>query len=85
PKIVWPPAFVVVRAYLDQLVRDEGLDASRTTAIGAELDKAEKESGSARRKALTTLAAAVDKDVSGAKDQGRVKEMAGAIKALAKV
>ena len=33
PKVSWPPAFVVVRSYLDQLVRGDGLDASRTSAI----------------------------------------------------
>ena len=27
PKLVWPPAFVVVRSYLDQLVRNNGLAA----------------------------------------------------------
>jgi len=84
PHVVWPPAFVVVRSYLDQLVRDQGLAADRTTAISEALDKAEKESGGARRKALTTLASQVDKDASGAKDGKRVKEMSAAIKALAK-
>ena len=84
PKIVWPAAFPVVRSYLDQLVRGEGLAAERTTAIAAELDRAEKESGRARRKALEVLAAQVDKDVKVAKDPERVRAMSAAIKALAK-
>lgn len=84
PKIVWPAAFPVVRSYLDQLVRDNGLPAARTTAIGHALDAAEKESGSKRRDALTKLATEVDRDVSGAKDPSRVNEMSAAIKALAK-
>jgi hypothetical protein len=84
PKIVWPPAFVVVRAYLDQLVRGKGLAAERTTAIASALDAAEKESGSARSKSLNALAGQVDRDVKGATDQGRVREMSAAIKALAK-
>src|SRR4029077_4589023 len=75
PHIVWPAAFPVIRSYLDQLVRNNGLAAARTTAIGAALDAAEKQTGAARGKALTTLAAEVDKDVSGAKDQARVKSM----------
>jgi hypothetical protein len=83
PKIVWPPAFVVVRAYLDQLVRGKGLAGERTTAIAGALDAAEKESGSARSKALNALAGQVDRDVKVAKDPERVRAMSAAIKALA--
>ena len=84
PKIVWPAAFPVVRSYLDQLVRWNGLSAERTTAIGNAIDAAEKQEGKARRDALNTLAKQVDKDVSGAKDPERVKAMSAAIKDLAK-
>ena len=84
PKIEWPAAFPVVRSYLDQLVRDQGLAAERTTAIASALDAAEQASGKARRDALNTLAKQVDKDVSGAKDPERVKAMSDAIKKLAK-
>ena len=83
PKITWPAAFPVVRSYLDQLVRGNGLAAARTTAIGAALNAAEKQTGSARKNALNTLAAQVDKDVMGAKDASRVQAMAAAIKDLA--
>jgi len=84
PKIEWPAAFPVVRSYLDQLVRWNGLAAERTTAIGKALDSAEQQSGKARRTALEALAKQVDKDVSGAKDPERVKAMSAAIKDLAK-
>jgi hypothetical protein len=84
PKIVWPAAFVVVRAYLDQLVRGNGLASDRTTAIASALDAAEAKSGKERRDALNALAKQVDKDVSGAKDPERVKMMSAAIKDLAK-
>src|SRR3954447_12048441 len=33
PKLTWPAAFVVVRSYLDQLVRNDGLANDKTTAI----------------------------------------------------
>lgn len=85
PKLVWPAAFVVVRAYLDQLVRNNGLDATKMTAIAAGLDAAEQRTGAARRTALTALAKQVDADVSGAKDAARVRMMSEAIKALAAV
>lgn len=83
PHIVWPAAFPVVRSYLDQLVRGNGLAAARTTAIGRALDTAEGQSGAARRTALNSLATKVDADVSGAKDAARVRAMATAIRDLA--
>jgi hypothetical protein len=83
PKMTWPPAFVVVRSYLDQLVRGNGLAAARTTAISAALEAAEAKTGAARATALTALAAQVDADVRGAKDGTRVRTMAGEIRRLA--
>jgi hypothetical protein len=84
PHIVWPAAFPVVRSYLDQLVRGNGLAAARTTAIASALNAAEKQSGQQRRAALETLATQVNKDATSAKDSARVKSMATAITALAK-
>jgi hypothetical protein len=83
PRMTWPPAFVVVRSYLDQLVRGNGLAAERTTAIAAALDLAEMKKGAARAAALTTLAAQVDGDARTAKDAARVRTMAGEIRRLA--
>jgi hypothetical protein len=85
PKIVWPAAFPVVRSYLDQLVRGNGLAAARTTAIGSALDAAERQTGAARGSALNALASQVDRDVANAKDGARVRAMADAIRALAAV
>jgi hypothetical protein len=85
PKIVWPAAFPVVRSYLDQLVRNEGLAPARTTAIGRALDAAEKQRGAARRTALTTLASAVSLDSETAKDTAKVRMMSMAIRELAAV
>jgi hypothetical protein len=84
PKIEWPAAFPVVRSYLDQLVRWNGLASARTSAIAAALDAAESQSGRARRNALNALASQVDKDIAGAKDPARVKAMSAAIKDLAR-
>jgi hypothetical protein len=84
PKIDWPAAFPVVRSYLDQLVRWNGLAAERTSAIGAAIDAAEALEGRARRDALNRLAKEVDKDVKGATDPERVKLMSDAMKKLAK-
>ena len=85
PRITWPAGFPVVRSYLDQLVRGNGLAAARTSAIGQALDAAERQSGAARRTALTALATAVEADASGAADSARVRAMAGEIRRLAAV
>lgn len=83
PRMTWPPAFVVVRSYLDQLVRNGGLASERTTAIYSALDVAEMKTGRARATALNALAKEVDKDVAGAKDAARVRTMASEIRRLA--
>ena len=85
PKMTWPPAFVVVRSYLDQLVRGNGLAAERTTAISSALEAAEQKSGAARASALRALAVQVDVDAKSAKDSARVRTMAGEIRRLAAV
>jgi hypothetical protein len=83
PRYVWPAAFPVVRSYLDQLVRNEGLTSDRTSAIAIALDAAEQKSGAARAAALTALARQVDGYASGAKDAPRVRTMASEIRRLA--
>ncbi|HEY0776581.1 MAG TPA: hypothetical protein VGD56_01320, partial [Gemmatirosa sp.] len=83
PKLVWPAAFPVVRSYLDQLVRGNGLPAARLPAIAAALTAAEQRTGAARARALTTLAGQVDQDAAGAQDPARVRAMAAAMRELA--
>lgn len=83
PHYTFPPAFPVVRSYLDQLVRDNGLSSDKTDAIDKALTAAEQQSGAARAKSLTKLAAEVDRDVKGASDTQRVKTMAAEIRRLA--
>jgi hypothetical protein len=83
PKLTWPPAFVVVRSYLDQLVRNDGLANDKTSAISKSLTAAEKQSGAARAASLNKLADEVDAAAKGAKDSPRVKTMASEIRRLA--
>lgn len=84
PQIKWPAAFPVVRSYLDQLVRNQGLPAARTTAIAKALNTAERARGAARRTQLNALAAQLDRDADGAADSVRVRAMAVAVRDLAK-
>ncbi len=83
PHVTWPAAFPVVRSYVDQLERNGGLSATRIAAIRRSLTNAEGMSGAGQATALKTLAAAVDRDVAGAKDKARVRTMAAEIRRLA--
>lgn len=83
PRLSWPPAFPVIRSYLDQLVRGEGLPPARIAAIANALDAAEAATGAARRDQLMRLASELDNDASGARDADRVRAMAEAVRALA--
>src|SRR5690606_20762008 len=83
PQVTWPAAFPVVRSYLDQLVRGNGLPAARTREIAAALDAAEQATGRARAERLSQLAAALDRDAAGAADAERVRAMAAAVRDLA--
>jgi hypothetical protein len=83
PRLVWPAAFPVVRSYLDQLVRNQGLPAARTTAIATALTAAERASGTARRDQLNRLAGQLDGDAGRAADGARVRAMAAAVRELA--
>ena len=83
PHYTFPAAFPVVRSYLDQLVRNNGLSSDRTTAIGKALDAAEQQSGAARARSLRALASQVDGDVKNTADAQRVKTMAAEIRRLA--
>ena len=83
PKIVWPAAFPVVRSYLDQLVRSEGLGPARSSDIRGQLDAAERATGARRRAMLTKLAIEVDADAAVAQKGGKILAMAAAIRELA--
>jgi hypothetical protein len=82
-KLVWPPAFVVARAYVDQLERSRGVTAAQIAATRTALAAAEGAQGAARRDALTRLATQLDADAAGARDQAKVRTLAKAVRDLA--
>ncbi|HET7273660.1 MAG TPA: hypothetical protein VFI91_00680 [Longimicrobiaceae bacterium] len=83
PVLVWPAAFPVVRSYLDQIVRNDGLPEARTTAIAQAIDAAERASGAARAQQLEAVAAQLDADAASARNAERVRAMAAAARDLA--
>jgi hypothetical protein len=82
PKYVWPASFALSRAYVDQLARSNGLDASRVASVRTSLSAAEKASGAARRDALAQLATQLDGDARGM-DASKVRLLAASVRELA--
>ena len=83
PKLVWPPSFVVARAYLDQLARSEGLASAKVAAARSALARAERLSGPERHNALTQLVAQLTGDAPAAPDQEKVRTLASVVTDLA--
>ncbi|MGI8618858.1 MAG: LVIVD repeat-containing protein [Gemmatimonadaceae bacterium] len=83
-RIVWPASFAVVRSYLDQLGRSNGLASARAAAVAADLSRAEGMSGSGRRSTLNRIASGLDRDARGSSDAARVRAMAAAVRQLAR-
>ena len=83
PRIAWPPSFVVARAYLDQLIRNNGISQERSSAIARDLDRAEKLKGAGRRDALMQLAAQLEADARTAADPAGVQLLAAEERELA--
>jgi hypothetical protein len=83
PRLVWPPAFPVVKAYLDQIIRSGGLSASRSAQVTSAVIAAERATGAARRDALNKLATELDQDATRSADAPRVRAMTAALRELA--
>ncbi len=66
PHYTWPATFVLARAYVDQLERTKGLDATRIRTTRESLQAAEAASGNARKDLLNTLAGQLDSEAKGA-------------------
>ena len=83
PRFVWPASFVVARAYLDQLERNQGLAKGRVAKVAKTLDKAEKQSGKKQAETVMKLAAELDRDVAASSDPNRVMRLAASVTGLA--
>src|SRR3954469_7752694 len=82
-KLVWPAAFPVARAYVDQLQRSGGLSTTRLETVRQALTAAETASGAARGTALTQLATSLDGDLSGSSDAAKVRMLRDVVRQLA--
>lgn len=82
-KFFWPATFMLARAYLDQLARDNGLPADRRAAVTQELASAEHLKGNARHARLAALATQLDSDAGHSADSAKVQLLAGVVRNLA--
>ena len=82
-KMVWPTTFVLARAYLDQLVRSNGLPADRIASTRSALANAERRKGDARKAALTELASQLETAAASSSDRAKVTLLASTVTELA--
>ncbi len=83
PIFEWPATFALARAYLDQLERWHGMQASQIAAARNALDSAEQGSGTARRDTLRGLANSLAAVAEGSGDPAKVAKLADAVQRLA--
>ena len=84
-RITWPAHFVVARALVDQLKRGSAAGADQVNAVAAQIERAERLSGSERKTALTQAAGTVNEmasRVSGSEAR-RLKLLAETLSGLA--
>jgi hypothetical protein len=82
PKYVWPASFSLAKAYVDQLERSQGLNATQVAGTRQILTAAESSSGASRRDSLNNLATQLDGEAKGA-DAAKVKSLASTVRELA--
>ena len=82
-RFTWPKTYSLAGAYLDQLERSKGMDATRIAEAREQLAKAEKASGVKQQEALARLVARLEADAKGAGDAAKVRTLAEAVRELA--
>jgi hypothetical protein len=82
PRFAWPPTFALARAYLDQLERSGGLDASRVQTLREGLDRAEGAGGAERRVLLQEIVERTAPAGRDVRDQRRFDLLLAAIREL---
>jgi hypothetical protein len=81
-RIVWPPSFVVARAFLDGLVRRDGLRRAWAAPIYDTLLRAERQAGGQRRATLAPLITQLTADAARSPDGAKLRELADVLRSL---
>ncbi len=88
PQVTWPAAVPVAQAYLDQMVRGNGILNARAASLQSLLDSAE--AGRATAAQLDAAAGRLDADVAAIRagtlggDVGRMEKLADVLRGLAR-
>ncbi len=82
PRFDWPATFALVRAYVDQLERSNGLTEDRIASIRQQLAGAEEAPGDLRREALTRLAGELESEVPPSPVSAKVRTLVSAVRDL---
>jgi hypothetical protein len=83
PKVVFPPTFIVARAYLDQLNRSKAIAPARANAVKSAIDRADRnDPPRAALDQLDSLANQLETDAkaASARDADRLRALAATIK-----
>jgi hypothetical protein len=83
PMLVWPASFALAGAYLDQLERSNGLDASKISSARQALTSAQGASAADRRGTLSKVSSQLASDASGSADPAKVRKLSDTVKDLA--
>ncbi|MAO65520.1 MAG: hypothetical protein CL666_11025 [Balneola sp.] len=83
PKFTWPTTFVLAKAYVDQLDRNDTLGDENLTDIRTRIAAAEKTNGSERSDLLTNLADRLEGEASATNDSEKVEKLAQTLRDLA--
>lgn len=83
PKFTWPTTFVLAKAYVDQLDRNDTLGDEDLTNIRTRIAAAEKTNGSERSDLLTNLADRLEGEASATNDSEKVEKLAQTLRDLA--
>ena len=81
-RIVWPASFVVARAYLDGLVRRDGLRRAWAAPIYDALTRAERQAGNQRRATLAPVITQLLSDATRTSESRRLRELAEVVRGL---
>ncbi len=84
PKIVWPPSFPLVKAYVDQLERSKCMTADKISAARQAITRGERATGPARAIALEGLATQLGADAASC-DQPKIALLRKALNDLGNV
>ncbi|MDZ7718334.1 MAG: hypothetical protein U5K72_05880 [Balneolaceae bacterium] len=82
PRYEWPPSFVLMYAYLDQLERQREYDLDFIRSVRADLREAERASGAKKALLLNQLARRVEVEANGSSKNGKARILARTMKTM---